>query len=890
MRDGAFGRWRSFFPTSRTAALRIVFAVPGIEEQELLARALYSRADAWIGAEESKEVDRPLVSLGRVIVLSGHGLLQTFRSLLPDKGAAEAAAVPAQTTAALILVACALGLCGRAGALGRPQAAGAQAAAARQTSGTAAGGPAAARQARAGAGAGARAETNAGGPSSVNGTAAQTFAFTDLNQQNAIEMHGPHSYYSLHFTISHELVPRQAVLKLSYWIDPSLDPHSTSLGVSLNGLAVTTIGQGAGKNGLAFAEIAIPEVLLVRSNTLTFEFTGSAAMQSEAESRARVLCRIFPRSTLAVSGDRLRLGDDLSRLPLPIFDSELETETTIPFVFLSAPSRKALEAGGIVASWLGLNAGARPPLFAASVGGVPAGNPVVIASDRSRLPAALEIPAGDGPVVALRPNPSDPFGSVLVVAGAGDAELLSAAQALALTGRARAANRAAARVLTGDTAELAPVALPPARAKDDAPLWMQAGKTNPLANCQGATALETFGGTDGATDGLGPARVSFRVPPDLFYGEEQNLNLVVNYRYDARQAATGSTLRTLVNGNLVHETPLPPGAGEENGQRTIPTPVADLRPFGNTVQFNFDFAAANRDPAQDSQLSGAVLCGSKLDLRGLGLWTRMPNLELFANAGFPFTQRADLAQTTVVLPSVPRDGEIALYLQLMSHFGEETGYPGLRVTVADPDTAIAQGRDYLILGAVGNQPAFGALEASLPVTIDANGIHVKAQQGIGAQAAMLKDAAWRWGETLIGNAQAAAAAPEWGGAPEALIEEIQSPASPDRSIVVVALKQNDAEATFASALAAGSQSKDMSGPVSLLRRGRFDSYAVYGRSYHVGAISWYETVRIYLAQYFLLLLAAATAFSFLLAYYAYEWMAWHAAERVDLARLAREDD
>jgi cellulose synthase (UDP-forming) len=31
----------------------------------------------------------------------------------------------------------------------------------------------------------------------------------------------------------------------------------------------------------------------------------------------------------------------------------------------------------------------------------------------------------------------------------------------------------------------------------------------------------------------------------------------------------------------------------------------------------------------------------------------MPNLELCANAGFPFTQLADLAETTVVLPAVP---------------------------------------------------------------------------------------------------------------------------------------------------------------------------------------------------------------------------------------------
>src|SRR5208337_1273685 len=68
----------------------------------------------------------------------------------------------------------------------------------------------------------------------------------------------------------------------------------------------------------------------------------------------------------------------------------------------------------------------------------------------------------------------------------------------------------------------------------------------------------------------------------------------------------------------------------------------------------------------------------------------LPNLELFANAGFPFTRLADLSETTVVLPSAPSEQEIETFVTLMGHFSRQTGFPALRVTVAGR----AAGRQY----------------------------------------------------------------------------------------------------------------------------------------------------------------------------------------------------
>ena len=86
-----------------------------------------------------------------------------------------------------------------------------------------------------------------------------------------------------------------------------------------------------------------------------------------------------------------------------------------------------------------------------------------------------------------------------------------------------------------------------------------------------------------------------------------------------------------------------------------------------------------------SDLKGAVLKDSYLDIQGIPHWATLPNLEIFANAGYPFTRRADLSDTAVVLPDTPSAEEIETYLTFMGHFGAQTGYPVINVSVTNAD-------------------------------------------------------------------------------------------------------------------------------------------------------------------------------------------------------------
>src|ERR1700679_1605530 len=100
------------------------------------------------------------------------------------------------------------------------------------------------------------------------------------------------------------------------------------------------------------------------------------------------------------------------------------------------------------------------------------------------------------------------------------------------------------------------------------------------------------------------------------------------------------------------------------------------------------------------------------------------------------------------------------------------------------------------------------------------------------------EAAWsREWATLLKSAEPQNLPSNVDGIPEAIVEEIESPSSSDRSIVLIALQQNSTVDAFVDTFLERSQSDDISSSVSLLRNLKFVSYPMEGASYHVGNIS-----------------------------------------------------
>jgi cellulose synthase (UDP-forming) len=638
----------------------------------------------------------------------------------------------------------------------------------------------------------------------------------------------------------------------------------------LNGTLIATVQPTPGKFGgsdgsAADAEFSIPPELLVHNNTLAVEFIGHYTTNCEDPANTTLWARVHRNTFIDIRGDLLPMADDLKQLPAPFVDPAVIQPASISVVFPTQPSYKAIQAAGIVSSYFGLVSENRPVRFPAHIGAIPAGNVIVVAENPASLPAALNLPSVSSPTVAMRTNPGDPYGKVLILAGTNSDDVIAAAQAIASNGN----------MLTGAQSPIENLKLPNKQAPDAAPRWARTDQTIPLWNHTTADELQS--------DGTAPLNVYFRIPPDLYYdtgGPDTTLRLA--YRYNSVPIGPKSSMQVRINNAFLGSTPLMPGQAARKMQIDMAVPVVNLRPFSNTLSFDFTFQLAKLQNCADStpiNLQGSILRDSYLDLRGYPHWAAMPNLEIFSNAGFPFTRLADLSETTVVLPPTPTEQEIETFITLMGHFGRQTGFPGLRVTVAGPD-ALQDGAktDFLIIGAGSDQPGFDKLATRLPVSLGSGQVQVRDTQGFFVR--LLHNAWWKLdsGEHVESGSLTVA------GTPDAIIEGIESPydLGGSRSVIAIHIKDESAFEPFINTFLNVQQSGDISGSVSVLHGTEFQSFRVGSSVYHVGVLPPMTSLTLWFTQKPWLVGLIVIVLAFLLAIWTRHWLRAKARARLTM--------
>ena len=821
------------------SVLRVRFDNLSIAEQEALTVALYSRADSWLGWGESRESDNVLRSLGHIFAISMRGLKDTLLSVIgrEDKPARKPPSLSIVQSGIILLLAGAL-IAAAAKAPGQSPHLSANLA--NSTS------PASAAN-----------SANALVPA---GQFRDSFTLADAGSPQ-IELHSIDRQRSIHFTLPQTQGVRTATIHLYYAFSPALSPQLSQLKLILNGTLFATVQPAAGKFGGSDGsdqegDFNIPPELLVHNNTLTVEFLGHYTTGCEDPANTSLWARVHRNTYLDIRGDLLPLADDLKELPVAFVDPAVIQPLSIPVVFPAQPSFKAIQAAGIVASYFGLVSENRPVRFPVRIGAIPQGNAIVIAENAASLPAGLNLSAVSGPIVAMRTNPNDPYGKILIVTGSNADEAIIAAQAIALhTG-----------MLNGAQTSINNLSLPARQAPDAAPRWARTDRTIPLSDYSTADQLQ---GAQLQGDGSAPLNVDFRIPPDLYYeagGPDARLHLA--YRYNSIPIGPVSSLQVRINNAFLGSAPLFPGQDTSGATQTdAPIPVVNLRPFSNKLSFDFTFQLARKQNCDDNtpiNLQGAILPDSYLDLRGYPHWTPLPNLEIFANAGFPFTRLADLSETTVVLPPAPTEQEIETFITLMGHFGRQTGFPGIRITVAGPD-ALRDGAatDFLIIGSGDDQPAFSKLGTHLPVSLGSGQVQVQVHDAQGFFISVLHNAWWK----LRANKPTESSGLTAGGTPDAVIEGIESPydIAGGRSIVAIHFKDASTFEPFMGTFLDVQQSSDVSGSVSVLRGTEFQSLPVGAQVYYVGVLPWWTQLRLWAAEYPWLIAIVVVLLAFLLA-------------------------
>jgi cellulose synthase (UDP-forming) len=842
----------------RDGIVRAQFDPLTLQEEEALTMVLYSRADTWLGWGASREVDRPLRSMQRILALSLQGLRQTMETLTgrkksPDKRALISDIFP------LLLFVLFSSLVARAQV--RPRAHGS--------------GVAPLFQAASGTNVSPAANTPQDGGVQAHpiqpGHFDNLFKLSDLNVPSTLELRGVDAYSSVYFSLPQTQVVKTATMHLKYHFSPGLLPLLSHLKISINGtvfatIPVTTrpmgtqpleqstsqvtnqavIAQHELGSALLEATLTLPAEMLVHDNELTFEFIGHYTMDCEDPSHSTLWADVDNDSTIELAGSLLPLQNELKLLPLPFYDSAVNLHPSVPIVFLGRPSAQSLQAAGIIASWFGILAGDHPVRFPVSFGTIPAGNAVVFSERSADLPASLGTNASSEPVVAMRSNPSDPYSKLLVISGGNGDDLVKAAMAVVLQ----------RNLFQGEQVQIPTLQMPSPRLADDAPRWMSTEKINPLGDFAETGELQG--------DGAVPIGIYLRLPPDLYFGSQQNIGLHLGYRYNPVPLADESTLQTYVNGAYVSSTPMPHEARASAKLDTVePVPVMNLRPFSNSLMMKFIFQIAKKGKCQDTapmNLQGSIMKDSFLDIRNIPHLAVLPNLEIFANAGYPFTRKADLADTAVVLPDSPQADEIEMFLTLMGHFGAQTGYPVLNVTVSNSEgMKTDRQKDYIVLGTVDDQPAIARLNPSLPVTIDTEGLHIQDTQGFFAP---LQHAWWKVRSSdHVQSGQLETA----GGLPDALIEGIEWPRDSDRSVVLIALRDHTVASNFLSVFLKRSQSSDIAQSVSVLHGPSFTSYRIGDDVYRVGSLSLWVRLNIFFSEFPWIVVLATTFFCFLMA-------------------------
>jgi cellulose synthase (UDP-forming) len=800
----------------RADRMGIQFTQLSMPEQKLLTRVLYSRADRWLEWDEGFAVDHPVRSFFSVLKSSAAGFWKLLFMAPGSIGAPpkplKAARVAAITSLLLVFLGLAFW---------------------RANAGTTA--------ARAG---------KEAAPEIIQ----RSFTLGSLTRAGGtLLLEQPGSREILKFATPSSWLIRGGKLHLKYQVPKDALNEYTYADVRLNDsiLASVTPTTEEREAGAGELWVPLPADLLLAKNELTIQLAGQGnGACAAAGQKNQPWFRIDPASEVNLDAQPLVLASELAALPEPFLEHLANSPVLLTIVFVHAPDGLTLESAGVLASWFGGQADDSGVRYSSQLGELPAGNAIVLLLGSERVDGIGDDQQAS---VSIQENPKDRYGKLLVIHGQTSDDLLAVTQALA-TGQLKMAGSSAR--LTG------PVQLA-TRAPNDAPRWIH---TNQVS------LNDLVGRAERRTNGQNPVNVYMHLAPDYNFGVQQNMYLHLAYSVDSPDLAKSSNIAATLNGVPLGSVPLLNSAHSAN----IPLVDVPAAVYANTLQLQFYFVPAGADACTPgSSSSNAQILGSSfLDLGGAVHYTELPNLRLFAKAGFPFTRMADLSQTAVLLPANPGPEVTGLYLDLMGYFGAQTGYPALRMEVgSSADAPRFPNKDLLLLGTFADLSGAPEITGMLPLTY-AERSFILSQR---AHWAILPDRLLRRNTALWQTLNEGTGI--W---PDGVLEAIASPFAHGRSVVVVAGRDTAALPNLASALLTTMPLDGIENTVSLWTGGNFISYPLSTAVYGSGELPWYRAFGYWLPHHLALLLVLLVGVLGLLGWCTQRFLAAHIRDRLSL--------
>jgi cellulose synthase (UDP-forming) len=803
--------------TVRTSDNRIHMRFPlnDLKHQRAITQIVYARADSWLDWTKDQKRDRILSSLVSVFGIGAIGIWRLPSLLIqretPAAPARKQAAIAKATLPGLLLCLLLPLFHAKSQELTKPQE------------------PATV--------------TSAPPQTKTAETAGQTFhdfqSFSDLGHKSALSLRGQETKVAFSFSQPVTKIVDAAGLALRFETGGLDSATSHVIAVSLNDVDVTTLPLNPANGSPNVAYVSLPSDLLVHDNTLVFELRrdcdGPCGPQKD-----NAWLRIAPTSELETSGLLLSLPNRLSMLPSPFFDASVRHSVDLPVVFESQPDSFSLKAAGVLASWYGAMAGYRGSHFTVSIGEIPKGNSILLARSNGPLAASLGLSGADAQV-ALCDNPADHYGKVLAIVASGSADL----ERLAHLVSANRIHEDSDRVTVGIDRLSEP---PPAPA---APAWLDTSRPLYITQDLSENLLHSKIGS--------PTSLYFRIAPDLDYGTKTNVPLHLAYRLSGLNPDDHVWLSIRLNNTFVTRRRLGREDSAETRMDSFAIPVSLLY-ASNTLNVELTTNRSDTIVSDPSSVNLQMLPATNLDLESPAHFVRMPRLDLFAAAGYPFTAKIDLSETTVVMPPSAAPAQIGLFLDAMGFFAAQTGVPAASFEVADSKTLSPDdNRNLLVIASSNDENTFRRFERSM-IVIPANGKFELGENKLPWQEWFSRAWFGRREENLKLSAFL-----ERDGGPNFLLEQFVRPSHKSRSVVVLATRSETDDQPYFDRLAEASRQGAINGGLALADNTGFTSFHIDSGSYVLGKNTSLPAVYSWLRFHLWILPIFLIAIAFLLA-------------------------
>jgi hypothetical protein len=667
-------------------------------------------------------------------------------------------------------------------------------------------------------------------------TRTATYSFKKMGAMAPIMLRGTEGSMTLPFSVRSDEVVVAAKLKLNYTYSPALLQELSHLMVMMNEEVVYVLPLPHDKGVNNRAEVDLDPRYFTDFNKLKFKLIGHYTYKCEDPRHSSLWLELGNLGHIELTLAPIALENDLKLLPLPFFDRRDNESLELPFVFTGNPSMGTLKAAGITASWFGGLASYRGARFPVSFDTLPKGNAVVFLQGGEHIGT---LTGSGGASISLVSHPTVPGAKLLLISGNNDEDMLRAARAITLNHN----------TLTGQHAQVSESTEPPMRKPYDAPAWLPTDRAVRFGELAKLDDMQVHGYVNDSI------KIDFRIPPDLFTWRSNGVPVDLKYRYTHFPYNKKSSLNVDINSHFVQSMALSNYLGEDSalekaaavfrdGDEAIRKESLLLPPFQlnsrNQLQFNYFFDVAKEGECRDNYLNntqGAIDADSTLDFSQFQHYAPLPDMAAFANIGFPYTRMADLARTAVVLPVRPNQSEIALYLSLLGHMGESTGYPALRhtlVTTAEIDTVSDD--DLLVIASSQHQDLMHKWADYLPVVESGGERHVREPN-------IFKRLFFRWtGQDTQELSRPEAKLSFKGGSSMATIMAFESPLHSKRSAMVFYADDASDLGKISDVFYNRTQIAEMQGDFVILDRTSVVNAKV-SDTYFVGELDWYTKLR-----------------------------------------------